>query len=304
MIISASRRTDIPAFYAEWFMNQIRNKEILRRNPYNNQILKNSLNPEDISCIVFWTRNAKPMIKNDYLKELDDLGIPYYFQYTITGYPKQFEKNTLHPFKAIDTINELSDLIGGNKIIWRFDPIFTSDIMPSAEIVRLHNKIASLLDKNINENVISFLDDYKKTYKNLKAAGVEASDLLNNPTELDFVLTELSNTANNYGLNISTCAENIDLSKYGISKGKCIDGDFIERELGIKVKKSKDQGQRKECGCIKSIDVGIYDTCVHGCEYCYATQSKSIALNNFKKHDPMNQFIIKDEKFNLNKRII
>ena len=220
MIISASRRTDIPAFYSEWFMNQIRNQVILRKNPYSGQVYTNSLKPEDVSCIVFWTRNAKKMISKGYLDELDDLGIPYYFQYTITGFNKHLEKKTLHPLKAIDNINELAEKIGGNKIIWRFDPIFVSQHSPVDEILRLHEKIASLIDNNISENVISFLDDYQKTGRNLKNAGVIAKDPLADTTELNTILKGISDNANKYNLSVSTCAESIDLSGFGINKGK------------------------------------------------------------------------------------
>lgn len=304
MIISASRRTDIPAFYSEWFMNQIRNEKFLRKNPYNGNVIENRAKAEDIKCIVFWTRNANQMIKKGYLQELDDLGIPYYFQYTITGYNKKLEKKTLNPFKAIDNINLLCDKIGANKVIWRFDPIILSEETPVSELIRLHDKIASLIDTNIEENVISFLDDYKKTGTNLKLAGVNTKDILLLKPELEELLEGISQNGKKHNLNVSTCAENIDLSKYNIKKGKCIDGDFIQKNLGIKVSKAKDQGQRKECGCIKSIDVGLYDTCIHGCEYCYATLSKNIANDNYKNHDSNNPFIIPDDRFNLNNRIL
>lgn len=302
MIISASRRTDVPAFYSDWFMNQIRKGKFLRKNPYNGNILET--NVEDVKCIVFWTRNANQMLKKGYLKELDDLGIPYYFQYTITGYKKELEKRTLHPLKAIDNINTLADSIGGNKIIWRFDPIVISQYTPVEEIIRLHGKIGDNIHNDINENVISFLDDYKKTGANLKLAGVESQDLLNMSEELNQVLNGISENAKRNSLNVTTCAENIDLEKYGIKKGKCIDGDFIQKQLGVKVSKAKDQGQRKECGCVKSVDIGLYDTCIHGCEYCYATQAQNLANQNYKKHDPENPFIIPDERFNVNNRII
>lgn len=304
MIISASRKTDIPAFYSEWFMNQIRSGEALRKNPYNDQIYKTSLKPEDITCIVFWTRNATQILKKGYLSELDDLGIPYYFQYTITGYNKSFEKKTPHPLKAIEQVNELADKIGGNKIIWRFDPIILTDHNTVPELIRLHEKIASLIDSNIQENVISFLDDYKKTAKNMAKAGVQFYDILSKETELDELLKGIQNNASKYNLNVSTCAENINLEKYNIRKGKCIDSDFIFNQLGLNVSKAKDQGQRKECGCIKSVDIGLYNTCVHGCEYCYATEEKDAALRNFKNHDPMNKFIIPDPKFDMKNRII
>lgn len=298
MIISASRRTDIPAFYSEWFINQIKQGVFLRKNPYNGDILTTKFQPEDLSCIVFWTRNAQPMIKNGSLDYLDELGIPYYFQHTVTGYPKTIEKSVKHPLKAIDGMNALADKIGGEKVIWRFDPIILSDSTPKEEIVRLHEKIASLKHNDISQNVISFLDDYKKTGANLKLAGINSVDILDHPHELDYVLSSIQDNALKYALDVSTCAENVDLHQYGIRKGKCIDGDFIKNTIGVKVSKAKDQGQRKECGCAKSIDIGLYDTCVHGCHYCYATQSQNLATSNFKKHDPNNPFIIPDARFN------
>lgn len=304
MIISVSRRTDIPAFYAEWFINQIKKGFFLRKNPYNGNIIENKFKPEDIQCIVFWTRNAQPMIKQGYLDYLDDIGISYYFQYTITGYPKALEKSVKHPLKSLDTFNELVERIGGEKVIWRFDPIVLSDKTPKKEIIRLHQKIASLIHPDTEQNVISFLDDYKKTGLNLKNAGVHAFDILDYPNDLDFVLNNIKETANRFQLDVSTCAENIDLEKYNIKKGKCIDGQLIDRITKGKVSKAKDQGQRKECGCIKSIDVGIYNTCVHGCHYCYATESQSDATNHFKNHDPSNPFIIPDSRYDSKNRIL
>lgn len=296
MIISASRRTDIPAFYSEWFINQIKNGVFIRKNPYNGQLITNEFKPEDIQCIVFWTRNPRPMLKHGYLDYLDELGIPYYFQYTITGYPKAIEKHVKHPLNTIDTFNELAERIGGEKVIWRFDPILLSQYTPVEELLRLHGKIASMIHSDTQQNVISFLDDYQKTGRNLKLAGIESRDILAYPDELHELLTGISETANKHHLHLSTCAENIDLEKYGIAKGKCIDGDFIKNVLGVKVSKAKDQGQRKECGCVKSIDVGLYDTCVHGCHYCYATQSQSDATQHFKNHDPNNPLIIPDNE--------
>ena len=304
MIISASRRTDIPAFYSDWFMNQIEDHCFLTKNPYNGTIYKHDVSPELVDCIVFWTRNASKMLKKGHFHKLKKMGYNFYFQYTITGFDKSLEKNTLNTFKAIDNINALAEEFGGDKIIWRFDPIFITETLTVKELLRIHNKIASLLHPDINKNVISFLDYYQKVGYNLNKEGIKSKDILKDKNLLNELLIGLSNTALQYGLDISTCAENIDLGLFNISSSKCIDPDLIKDLFDIDIKEKKDKGQRKECGCCKSIDVGAYDTCVHGCSYCYATQNNTIATMNFKKHDCLNKFIIPDPKFIINNRIL
>lgn len=302
-IISASRRTDIPAFYAEWFMNRIRDGYFLNKNPYNGNVSKINASPNDIECIAFWTRNAKKMLSNGYIDELIERNIKFYFQYTITGYSRLLDSKNLHPLKSIEIVNKLAEKIDPKLIIWRFDPIIISDITPIDELIRIYEKISENLNPEIKNNVISFVDDYKKTSQNMAKAGINFIDPLN--CDLTPLLTAISSISSNYGRSISSCAENIDLSFFNIKKGKCIDPDFISNVVGVDIEnKMKDKGQRKECGCIKSFDVGVYETCAHGCVYCYATQNHNLATNNFKNHDPNNAFIIKDSKYDLSKKII
>lgn len=292
MIISASRRTDIPAFYSEWFINRIKSGFLLTRNPFNaNQVKRVSLLPDDVDAIVFWTRNPKKLLPH--LEYLDQLGLRYYFQYTITGYSKTLETNTLYPLKAIDIFKELSVKIGKEKVIWRYDPIILSNVTPIPEHLRLFEKIASLLSGYTNQVVISFADLYKKTETNLdKVDGLEYSDILHNEKELNNLCAGLKEIAEKYKMDITTCAEEVNLKSTGIEHGKCIDDRLIESIFDIKVTNSKDQGQRSECGCVKSIDIGMYNSCLHGCIYCYATYQKNGALENYKKHDPESPFLI------------
>lgn len=292
MIISASRRTDIPAFYSDWFVNRVKAGFLLVKNPFNaNQVKRVSLLPKDVDAIVFWTRNPKKLFPH--LELLDSLGYRYYFQYTITGYNKKLETNTLHPFKAVEIFQELSKIIGRDKVIWRYDPIIISNITPVSEHLRLFNKLAGLLSGYTNHVVISFADLYKKTEVNLnKVDGLEYSDILENEGLLNELCQELKKIATKYGMSISTCAEEVNLESTGIEHGKCIDDRLIESLFNIKVTDTKDQGQRLECGCVKSIDIGVYNTCLHGCTYCYATYQKNGALNNFKKHDPNSPFLV------------
>lgn len=303
MIISASRRTDIPAFYADWFIDKIRKGEIMRKNPYNGAVYKTKLSPEEISVIVFWTRNAEPMIRKGYLKELTDLGYNFYFQHTITGYTVKSQKGvkldgrTQNPNKAIESFNRLADEIGGNKIIWRFDPIVVCDQLPIEEIIRLYDKLSSLLSKDCRRNVLSFLDVYDHVGSNMKNAGfTNVIDLVapQNKKLLSYLLSEIKNISQRDDREVFSCAESINLDEFGISHSKCIDNDYIMKVFGEKVTKSKDSGQREACGCVKSIEVGQYDTCPHGCVYCYANQRKEQAMKNYKDHNFVSDFLISD----------
>lgn len=292
MIISASRRTDIPAFYAEWFINRIKAGFLLTKNPFNaHQVKKVSLLPGDVEVIVFWTRNPAKLLKH--LPFLDSLGYRYYFQYTITGYGKELETATVHPLKAIETFKKTSDQIGKDKVIWRYDPIIMSNLTPMHEHLRLFEKIASSLQGYTNNVIISFADLYKKTESNLNnVAGLQYHDILNNQDELFTLCQGLSDIAKRYKLKVTTCAEELNIEQFGIQRGKCIDDELIKSVFNIEMNSTKDGGQRLECGCIKSVDIGAYNTCLHGCTYCYATYQKKAAQNNYKKHDPESPFLI------------
>ncbi|MEZ8082412.1 DUF1848 domain-containing protein [Enterovibrio norvegicus] len=292
MIISASRRTDIPAFYTPWFMNRIREGFLLTRNPFNaHQIRRVSLSPEDVDVIVFWTRNPRMLM--EHLDELDQLGYCYYFQYTITGYPKELENSVPRPHRAIETFIKLSDRIGADKVIWRYDPILLSNILDINEHKRLFNKIASMLYGKTRKVVISFSDFYKKTERNLdKVNGLQYYDITKSPSMLNELVSHMVTTAKKYGMSIETCAEEVDTSNLKVNHGKCIDDILIDELFGISLSSVKDSGQREACGCIKSIDIGSYNTCLHECSYCYATFNKQMVMNNKSKHDPNSPFLI------------
>ena len=292
MIISASRRTDIPAFYSEWFENRIDAGYLLVRNPRNaHQIKEVSLKPDDVDVIVFWTRNSR----NTYpvLKKLDAIGIKYYFQYTITGYPRIFEKSVPSPHQAIRDFSKLSDTIGSGRVVWRYDPILLSNTLHFDEHKRLFSKIASSLEGKTKRVVISFADFYKKTERGLLKVKGETFIDITRATDLMLELTRfMSDEAKARGMRITSCAEHVDLSSVGIGHGKCIDENIIFEEFGIQLSPKKDTGQREACGCIKSIDIGEYNTCLHGCTYCYATFSDNSVESNRKKHDPSSPFLL------------
>jgi len=292
MIISASRRTDIPAFYAEWFANRVREGFLLTRNPFNaNQISRVSLLERDVEVIVFWTRNASHMLKH--LVDFDRKGLKYYFQYTITGYPRQIEKAVPKPYEAVRQFCQLSDIIGADKVIWRYDPILLSNMVTIDEHKRLFLKLAQLLAGKTRRVVISFSDFYKKTEKNLaQVPGLICTDIVQDENVLLELSRYMADVARKHGMSIQSCAENVDTLEAGVPHGKCIDNELISDVFGVSTSSKKDAGQREACGCIKSIDVGMYNTCLHECSYCYATFNKNVVIENKRKHDPFSPFLI------------
>ncbi|WP_366934199.1 DUF1848 domain-containing protein [Caloramator sp.] len=279
LILSVSRRTDIPAFYSEWFLNRMKEGYVYVKNPFNaKQISKINIRPDVVDCIVFWTKDSKPLM--NYLDELKDY--KYYFQFTITPYKKDIEPNLRNKSEIVDTFIELSKRIGKEKVILRYDPILLTDKYTlnyhKAAFSKLCQRVSGYTDKVI----ISFLDDYKKVSRNMK--GIELKEM----TEEDIyeISDYFSNVAGGYGLKIETCGEEIDLSKFGIEHGRCVDGELIEKIVGYKLKNLKRDGNRSACLCHECIDIGQYDTCAHGCLYCYANINKPKAEENYRAHNP------------------
>lgn len=292
MIVSASRRTDIPAFYSDWFINRVREGFLLTRNPFNaHQIKRVSLKPENVEVLVFWTRNPSKLMP--FLPEMDAQGYRYYFQYTITGYPRTIEKSVPNPHRAIETFIELSQQIGRDRVVWRYDPILLSNLLPLDEHKRLFTKIADALAGKTSRVVISFADFYKKTEKNLKQVdSLIYSDITQQHEQLLDLSAYMAKVAVAHGMEIQSCAEAVDVASAGVPHGKCIDDALIKDVFGLTLDEKKDSGQRKECGCIKSIDIGVYNTCLHGCSYCYATFNHDTVIKNYKKHDPSSPFLL------------
>lgn len=292
MIISASRRTDIPAFYADWFMNRIRAGFVLVRNPFNaNQLRHVSLQVEDVKAIVFWTRNPQNLLPH--LVELDARGYRYYFQYTITGYPRVLEHAAPDRDQACRTFVELSERIGAERVLWRYDPILLCNLVDLNNHRQGFEAIASRLRGRTRRVTISFAEIYRKTARNLgRIAGLTYSDITRDPEQLSNLAGELSRIAARHGMELRSCATAIDLTDVGVNPGSCIDGRRIETEFGILSFQQKDKGQRPRCSCIKSIDIGQYNTCLHGCVYCYATDDEQKATDNHDKHDPRSPLLI------------
>lgn len=285
MIISASRRTDIPNYYSDWFLNRIREGFVYVRNPVNShQVSKISLSPELVDCIVFWTKNPEPMLEK--LGKLREYA--FYFQFTLTGYGKDMEINVPHKRqKMIPVFQRLSERVGSERVVWRYDPIvFTRRYTPAYHL-RAYGQIAKALQGYTDQCVISFVDVYQKNKRELQALG--AYELRQEETA-QFAL-ELSRLASENGMVIESCAEHMDLSKYGIHSGRCIDKRRIERILGCTIAGGKDPNQREECGCMESVEIGAYNTCLNGCRYCYANVSQRAVERIREVYDPQSPLL-------------
>lgn len=280
MILSVSRRTDIPNYYAEWFINRIREGFLYVKNPMNaHQISKIRITPDVIDCIVFWTKNPVGIMK--YLDELKSC--PFYFQFTLTGYGTDIERNIPDKKKVmIPRFQELAGQVGKERVIWRYDPILFTERYTEEYHIRAFRQIAEKLNGYTEKCVISFVDTYRKNKIFLsKAADNDKSD-----AELTEFAEKLRKIAEENGMQTASCSEKIDLSGCGIRHNCCIDRELIERLIGCSLKVKKDKNQRLECGCVESVEVGMYNTCANGCVYCYATYDTHSMEANCKNYDP------------------
>lgn len=279
MILSVSRRTDIPNYYADWFYKRISEGFLYVKNPMNpHQISKIQVTPELVDCIVFWTKNPTPMLSH--LEELKDY--TYCFQFTLTGYGKDIEPNLPHKREAmIPVFQNLSKQIGKERIIWRYDPIILTDSYSVSYHMKAFEQIARELQGYTDKVIISFLDWYAKIKKNMDSVNAREPKW----SEVEKLALHFSSIAKENNMVIETCAEKLDLSAYGIRHGSCIDKRWLENILGYKLTGKKDKNQRMECGCMESIEVGTYHTCLNGCKYCYANDSFKKAKENYKKYD-------------------
>lgn len=289
MIISASRRTDIPAFYSDWFMNRVREGWCCVPNPLNaNQVSQVSLKPVDVEAIVFWSKNPLPLISH--LSELDELGFRYYFQFTLNDYPGALEPGIPSINSRLLTFQKLSQHIGSARVVWRYDPIIISNITPIEYHIDRFTNIAEELRGVTQRVMVSFVDYYRKTERHLAHLEIEEGfsfdrTMSSSPAGIG-LLKSLSTIAQKNNIVIFTCAEERDYTEAGISPGRCIDETILRQVWSLNLKYRKDPSQRKSCSCMASKDIGINNTCVHGCPYCYATTNSLIAQRKYTEHNP------------------
>ena len=274
MILSVSRRTDIPAHYGDWFINRLKEGFLCVRNPVNpRQVSKISLSPETIECIVFWTKNPSAKFLED-LKIIDSLGYTYYFQYTITSYDKSIEENIPEKRIQIERFKKLSERLGKERLVWRYDPIFFTERFNFDYHKKWFEYIASKLENCTEKCVVSFLDYYPKIQNRLRLKGVPE---VTESQILEFA-PFLPEAANKYGIAVEACCEKALLRLPGIGQAHCIDSVLINKIAGKDYSFKKDSSQRPGCGCAKSIDVGAYNTCLNKCVYCYANRQENITV--------------------------
>lgn len=285
MILSVSRRTDIPAFYSEWFMNRIKAGFVDVRNPMNiHQVSRINIKPEIVDCIVFWTKDASKMI--DKLSELKDY--KFYFQYTINPYDKQIEVNVPMKKHIIDNFCTISNIIGKKRMIWRYDPILLTEKITIEYHLHYFEALAKRLQGYTNRCVISFVDLYKKTIRNTEKVGLRNFSL----EDMHVVARLIHEIGQRYEINVQTCSEKENFLPDGIAHGHCIDKELIQSIIGYCIDVKKDKNQRKECSCVESIDIGQYNTCLHGCKYCYANYNAELVTKQSNIHNPNSTMLI------------
>lgn len=269
MLISASRRTDIPAFHAGWMMNRLREGYVLVRNPHSaHQVSRVSLVPGEAEGIVFWTKDASHLLPH--LGEIDGMGHKYMFQYTVTPYGREIERN-VDKKRAMDAFLGLSARLGPERMIWRYDPILLGGGWTAEKHIRMYEKLCVRMRGATKRCVISFVDLYGAVRRSAPWICAPEAE------QMRLIARHIAEIARANGMIPSACAEKLDFSAEGIENRGCIDQEDISLLLGVPVRREKDAGQRGHCRCVRSVDIGAYDSCGHGCLYCYAQTGRGRA---------------------------
>ncbi len=283
MIINTGQRTDIPAFYAEWFANRLKEGFVCVRNPYNqNQVSRYRLDPSVVDVIGFCTKNPAPMFS--YMDLLKDYG--QYWFVTITGYGRDIEPNVPDKHKLLDDFKRLSDKVGIDSVGWRYDPIFISDRYSEDYHLRAFGKIAEALSGYTKTAVISFIDLYPKVRRNFPEVQEVAKE------QRQRLCKEMVKIASSCGMTVKPCAEGDDLAVFGADCSGCMTMSVYEKAIGKRLVAPKKKGAREACACYLSCDIGAYNTCRHLCRYCYANADPSEVLARSRLHDPKSPFLI------------
>jgi hypothetical protein len=290
MIISASYRTDIPAFYAEWFLRRLEAGRARVRNPYSGKPAWVDLRPGQVTGIVFWTRNFGPLLQH--LEALKAFGRPFVTQFTVTGYPRSVEAAVIEPEKAIRQIRRLSGEVHPQCAVWRYDPIlFTSEL--TADFHRRNfESLAARLAGAVDEVVISFAQIYRKSERNLNVAAGRAGFAWRDPSaeEKLALVPDLCAMAEARGMRLTVCTQP-EFVTGGAGEARCVDVRRLSAIAGCALE-APISGNRPGCACHQSRDIGEYDTCPHGCAYCYAVRHRALAMQRYKEHDPMADSLI------------
>lgn len=290
MIISASYRTDIPAFYARWFLARLAAGYCLTVNPYGGRIHRVDLTPRAVDGFVFWTRNIGPF--REALEAMAAQGRPFVVQYTITALPKALEWSVAKPERSIELFRELDERWGRRVAVWRYDPIVATSLTPPSWHRETFARLATALKGATDEVVVSFAEPYRKTARNLDAAarayGFTWRTL--DPDEKRALLSELAAIAADHGMALTTCTQPALADTPGVAPARCVDARRLS-DIAGRLIATRTKGNRPGCLCAESRDIGDYDTCPHGCAYCYAVADPVKAKRRCRAHDPDAEFL-------------
>ena len=282
MILNVSGRTDIVAFYTDWFMNRLKEGYIDVRNPFNSKLVSR-INLGDVDLIFFCTKNPVPI-----LDRIKDIKKKIYFHVTLTPYKKEIEPNLPDKKRVIEAIKKLSKTIGKDNIVVRYDPVFLSDTYTLEYHTKAFEKICALLEGYVSKILISFIDDYKNVRKNMNILKYREF------TEEDYktIGTSFSNSAKKHNMVVHTCFEDRDLTEYGFVKDECLSKELAFKLTGKVYKEEWKARKERKCHCVKMVDIGVYNSCKHFCKYCYANYDEKQVLNNMSKHNPNSSLLV------------
>jgi hypothetical protein len=289
VIVSASYKTDIPTFYGEWFINRLRAGFCFTVNPYGRQVYRVALDRSAVDGFVFWTKNVGPFLKH--LPEVKERGFPFLVQYTINGYPRELETSVVDSTRSVEHAHRLRDSFGPKAVVWRYDTILLSSLTPPAFHLENFTRLADALAGATDEVVVSFAQVYRKTKRNVDAAARDADFTWSDPSDDDkrALMSKLIDVATARGLRLAVCSQKSYVVP-GASEARCVDAERL-RDISGQPLPANLKGNRPECGCFASRDICDYDTCPHGCVYCYAVQNRELALTRYKRHDPSSPFL-------------
>lgn len=284
MILNTGCRTDIPAYYSNWFYNRVKEGYVLTRNPYRpEQVLKYRLDPSVVDVLCFCTKNPQPMLLR--LSELSRFR--QFWFVTLTPYGKEIEPNVPNKKAVLESIRQLSTVVGAKAAGWRYDPVFITEKYSVAYHLQAFEKIAAALQNNVNSCVVSFLDLYEKTRRNFPAARAVTEQ------EQRYLIEWFTKIGAKYGIPIRTCCENAALAQYGVDVSGCMTKEVLEAATGCRLAVPKrKKSPRTQCNCLLGADIGMYNTCPHGCVYCYANYDRKTVEQNVKQHNPDSPFLI------------
>ena len=284
MIINTGGRTDTVQYYSKWLLNRFREGFVYSRNPfYPNKVTRYELTPDKVDCVVFCSKNYEPILEN--LKEITDK-FNTYFHYTITAYDKDIEPNVPAIDKSIETLLKLESITGKNRIAWRYDPVLLVGKYTIDYHLETFESMSKALSGHIDRCIFSFVEMYKKLSVNMpELKAISENDKI-------ILARGLGEIAQKYNIYLQTCATSDDYERFGIHPSGCMTLDILGKANGVKFKKLKHNGMRKNCNCIETRDIGWSDTCPNGCKYCYANSTPQKALENFKLHNPSSPILL------------